>query len=159
MGYVYCYKYDFETAINYFKKIVHLEPNYAIGYLGLLDVYGLKGEYELAITQGEKSADLSKYAPSFVSILGLYCARGEEQKRAKELLSMLLERSETEPVSPFWIGVIYMGLNELDHMFEWFEKAYKQRDGNLLYLFAPPFDPVRENPRFIALRKKMGFKK
>ena len=72
---------------------------------------------------------------------------------------MLLERSKTEPISPFWIAVSYMGSNELDDMFEWLEKAYEQRDGNLLYLFAAPFDPVRGDPRFIALRKKMGFKK
>ena len=159
MGYVYCYKYDFDTAIQYFNKIVHIDPGYAAGHHGLMEGYGLKGEYELAITEGEKAVELGKYGPPFVAILGYICARGGNQKRAKELQSMLLERSKTEPISPFWIAVSYMGSNELDDMFEWLEKAYEQRDGNLLYLFAAPFDPVRGDPRFIALRKKMGFKK
>jgi tetratricopeptide (TPR) repeat protein len=159
MGYVYCYKYDFDTAEQYFNKILHIEPSYAMGYHGLMDIYGMKGEYELAITHGEKALELGGYAPPSVAILGSYCGRGGKQERARELLSMLLERSKTEPVSPFWIAVNYMGLNEEDHMFEWLEKAYEQRDGNLLYLFAPAFDPLREHPRFISLRKKMGFKK
>lgn len=159
MGYVYCYKYDFDTAIQYFNKILHIEPSYAMGYHGLMDIYGMKGEYELAITYGEKAVELGGYSPPTVAILGSYCGRGGKQKRASELLSMLLERSKTEHISPFWIGIIYLGFKDLDQMFEWFGKAYQQRDGNLLYLFAPPFDSIRNDPRFIELRKKMGFEK
>ncbi len=157
MGYIYCYQYDFDTAINYFKKIVNFEPNDAGGHHGLLDAYGMKEEYALAIIEGEKAVELGNYAPPFAAILGLYCARFGKHKRAKELLSLLLERSKTEHISPFWIGIIYLGFNDLDQMFEWFDKAYQQRDGNLLYLFAPPFDKMRSEPRFIDLRRKMGF--
>ena len=159
MGYIYCYKYDFETAIRYYKQIIHAEPGNAAGYHGLMDIYGMMGEYDLAIREGEKAVKLGNYAVPFVSILGLYSARGGKIQRANELLSILIKRMETEYVSPFWIAVIHLGLEELDKMFEWFEKAYNQRDGNLLYLFAPPFDPIREDDRFIKLRQKMGFKK
>ena len=159
MGYIYCYKYDFENAIRYFQQIVHAEPGNVGGYHGLMDTYGMMEEYDLAIREGEKAVKLGNYAAPFVSILGLYSAKGGETKRAQELLSILLKRMETEYVSPFWIAVIYMGLNEYDKMFEWFEKAFNQRDGNLLYLFAPPFDSVRKEPRFITLRKKMGLEK
>ena len=72
---------------------------------------------------------------------------------------MLLERNKKDYISPFWIAVIYMGMKEYDKMFAWFEKAFNDRDGNLLYLFAPPFDPIRKDKRFIKLRQKMGFKK
>lgn len=159
MGYIYCYKYDFENAIRYFQQIVHAEPGNVGGYHGLMDTYGMMEEYNLAIREGEKAVKLGNYAAPFVSILGLYSAKGGETKRAQELLSILLKRMETEYVSPLWIAVIYMGLNEYDKMFEWFEKAFNQRDGNLLYLFAPPFDSIRENKRFIKLRQKMGFEK
>jgi len=158
-GYIYCYKYDFKTAIRYFQQIVHAEPGNAAGYHGLMDIYGMKGEYDLAIREGEKAVEIGNYAVPFVSILGLYSARGGKIKRAQELLAVLLKRMETEYVSPFWIAVIYLGLNEYDKMFEWFDKAFEQRDGNLLYLFAPPIDPVRKDQRFIKLRQKMGFKK
>ena len=159
MAYVYYYKYDFDTAIQYCNQIIHIEPGLATGYHGLMDAYGQKGEYEQAIIVGEKAVELGHYGPPFVGVLGLYCARGGKQKRARELLSILMERSKTEPVSPFWIAVIYMGLCEEDHMYEWFEKGYEQRDGNLLYLFGPPFDSVRSDPRFIAFLNKMGFEK
>jgi serine/threonine-protein kinase len=159
IGYVYCYKYDFETAIRYFQQIIHAEPANAAGYHGLMDSYGMMGKYDSAIREGEKAVKLGNSAAPFVSILGAYSARGGKTKRAEELLAILLKRMETEYVSPFWIAVIYMGLNEYDKMFEWFEKAFIQRDGNLLYLFAPPLDLVREDQRFIKLRQKMGFKK
>jgi len=159
MAYIYYYRYDFDTAIQYCNQIVHIEPGLATGYHGLMDAHGQKGEYEQAIIEGEKAVELGRYGPAFVGVLGLYCARAGKQERARELLSILLEQSKTEPVSPFWIAVIYMGLGEEDHMYAWFEKGYEQRDGNLLYLFGPPLDSIREDPRFIALRRKMGFEK
>jgi len=158
-GYIFCYKYDFETAIRYFQQIIHAEPGNAAGYHGLMDIYGMMGEYDSAMREGEKAVKLGNYAVPFVSILGLYSARGGKTKRALELLSILIKRMETEYVSPFWIAVVYMGLNEYDTMFEWFEKAYNQREGNLLYLFVPPFDPIREDQRFIKLRQKMSLNK
>jgi hypothetical protein len=69
-----------------------------------------------------------------------------------------LRRYKTEPISPFWIGIIYMGLEKFDEMYTWYDKAFERRDSNLLYTFAPPFDPIREDSRFKVLRKKMGFK-
>lgn len=41
--------------------------------------------------------------------------------------------------------------------FEWFEKAYEERDSNLIYVTVPPpFDPLRSDPRYKQLLKKMG---
>jgi serine/threonine protein kinase/Tfp pilus assembly protein PilF len=158
IAYNHCYRYDFKTAIKWFKEIIQAEPDHPAGHHGLTDLFGLTGDYESAIRKGEMAVKLSNYGTAFVAVLGVYCARGGDSKRAKELLSILLERNKADYVSPFWIAVIYMGLEEFDMMYDWFDKALAQRDGNLLYLFAPPFDPIRDDRRFVELRQKMGFK-
>jgi tetratricopeptide (TPR) repeat protein len=158
-GYVYLYKYDFDTALTYYNKIIQIEPALAGGYHGLQDIYGIQGKYDLAIEAGEKAAKLGNKEPAFIADLALYCGRSGSTARANEILDSLLDRSRSEPISPFWIAVAYLGLGQLDKVFEWFDNAFEKHDSNLLYLFAPPFDPIRDDPRFIAFRKKMGFKK
>ena len=157
-GYVYVYKYDFVAALTYYNKIIQIEPALAAGYHGLQDIYGLQGKYDLAIKSGEKAVKLSNEEPPFIAVLGLYCGRSGNTRRANEILNSLLDRSLKEPISPFWIAVVYLGLGKIDKMFEWFDKALEKHDSNLLYLFAPPFDPIRDDSRFKALRNKMGFK-
>jgi len=157
-GYVYLYKYDFDTALTYYNRIIQIEPALAAGYHGLQDIYGIQGKYDLAIEAGEKAVKLGNNEPPIIADLGLYCGRSGNTARANEILNSLLDRSRKEPISPFWIAVAYLGLGQLDKMFEWFDKALEKHDSNLLYLFAPPFDPIRKDPRFIALRKKIGFK-
>jgi serine/threonine protein kinase/Tfp pilus assembly protein PilF len=157
-GYVYIYKYDFAAALTYYNKIIQIEPTLAAGYHGLQDIYGLQGKYDLAIEAGEKAVKLGNEEPPFVGALGLYCGRSGNTKRANEILDSLLDRSRRQSISPFWIAVVYLGLGQIDKVFKCFDKALKKHDSNLLYLFAPPFDPIRDDPRFIALRNKMGFK-
>ncbi|MBN1273025.1 MAG: protein kinase [Candidatus Aminicenantes bacterium] len=157
-GYLYVYKYDYETAIEYFKKIISIEPEIVSGHHGLVDVYGLQGKYELVFAEGEKVRKLGNEGPAFLAVLALYYGRSGNHKEAEAIHSILLKRYETEPISPFWIGVIFMGLDQLDRMYEWFDRALEKRDSNLLYTFAPPFDSIREDSRFKTLRKKMGLK-
>jgi serine/threonine-protein kinase len=158
-GYVYVYKYDFDTALACYDKIIQIEPELAAGYHGLQDIYGLQGKYDLAIEAGEKAVKLGNEAPPFIGSLGLYSGRSGNTKRANEILDSLLDRSRKQPISPFWLAVVYLGLGQMNKVFECFDKAFEKHDSNLLYLFAPPFDPIRDDPRFIALRKKMGFDK
>ena len=54
--------------------------------------------------------------------------------------------------------MIYVGMNKFDAALKWYNEALEQRDGNLLYTMAPPFDIIRADPRFIELRKNMGMR-
>jgi serine/threonine protein kinase/cytochrome c-type biogenesis protein CcmH/NrfG len=157
-GYLYAYKYDYDRSIEYFKKIISIEPEILLGHSGLADVYSFQGKYDLAFAEGEKARQLSGGGPSYLAILGLNYARGGKTKEAEDILTDLLRRYKTEPISPFWIGIIYMGLEKFDEMYTWYNRAFEERDSNLLYTFAPLFDPIREDSRFKVLRKKMGFK-
>ncbi len=47
--------------------------------------------------------------------------------------------------------------HDTDKAFEWLERAYRQRDGGLVELNVDRFkDPLRKDPRFDALRHKLG---
>ena len=55
------------------------------------------------------------------------------------------------------MAIIYTGLKENDQAFRWFEKAYEEREGNLVYLNVEPmFDAIRSDLRFHELVRRVG---
>ena len=62
---------------------------------------------------------------------------------------------------PSWgIATIYIGLDEKDEAFVWLEKAYEERVSQLVYIqIDPVFDPLRSDPRFQDLVRRMNFPK
>ena len=89
--------------------------------------------------------------------LGWAYAMSGDRERAKEILSDLKEKAKSEYVSPVEIGRVYLGLDEVDNAFTWFTRSVEDHDiGMGLFIRDPIFDPIRSDPRFIALMRKMG---
>ncbi len=157
LGFMDIFKGDYESAINKFEALYEFEPNYGLLYLSLATAYALKGDYDEAIAYGEKMLEVGPRAVAAVGNMGwLYASAGKKEK-AYELLAELEERSKKGYVSSFWIALIYITLGEIDKSFAWFEKAYEERDGNMIYFtVVPVFGPVKADPRYKKLLLKMG---
>ena len=67
------------------------------------------------------------------------------------------ERSQQTYVQPMWLAVIHVALGEKDQAFDWMQKAFEDRSAWLVYLKVDPlFDPVRSDPRFTDLLRRVG---
>jgi hypothetical protein len=52
----------------------------------------------------------------------------------------------------------YLGLGDHDEAFVWLERAYEERSNILVNLKVHPFfDPVRNDPRFASLLRRVNF--
>ena len=61
-------------------------------------------------------------------------------------------------MSPYHVAVAHAGLGQTDEAFEWLEKGYDRRDVWLLELAVESgFDPLRSDPRFDDLLRRIGF--
>lgn len=157
LGFMSYYMRDFDRCIAHFEKILDLEPNFPLGYLGLMEGLGQKGLLEEAIEAGEKAVELGGQGGTFIGPLGAYYAFAGKKEKALDHLAQLKERSKKGHVSSFWIGAIHFSLDQLDEAFEWFERAYRERDSNLLYItVVPALDALRSDPRYSCLLQKMG---
>ena len=157
LGYMYIYKRDFDRALDYFKILADSELNLPILHHCLMEAYAQKKMYDEAIAEGEKMLELGARAVASIGVMGFYYALAGKKDKAKSILEELRERSHKGYVSSMWVGTVYHGLGETDKAFAWFEKAYDDRDGNLIYItIAPPFDSIRPDPRFKQLLRKMG---
>ena len=81
----------------------------------------------------------------------------EGRTARRELLKELTYPTRREYVSPFYIALVYAGLNEHAESLLWLEKAIDDRSNPCIFLRVDPdFDNLRKDTRFEALLKRFG---
>ena len=92
--------------------------------------------------------------PVYLAALGHAYAVAGEPRRARRLLAALHARPYVSPVD---VATIHVGLGERDQALDWLERAFRERAYGLVFLPSDPrFDPVRSDPRFTALMRRVG---
>ena len=71
------------------------------------------------------------------------------------MLDRLAEISKQKYVPTGSMAGIYVGLGQNDKAFEWLEKGFRERASPNLKV-EPVFDPLRSNPRFQDLLRRMN---
>jgi serine/threonine-protein kinase len=95
--------------------------------------------------------------PVYLAALGHAYAIAGKPDKARRLLAALEARPYISPVD---VATIHVGLGERDQAFEWLERALKERAYGLVFLPTDPrFDPVRGDPRFAAVMRRVGLPK
>jgi TolB-like protein/DNA-binding winged helix-turn-helix (wHTH) protein/tetratricopeptide (TPR) repeat protein len=159
LGWHYLYAREYDRAVEQLLKTIELDPNFVTSYLYLGFVYEQKGMNEAAIAEFSKAVARSGDGrrPVMEAALGhAYAAAGRrvEAQRAIEGLKMAAERRY---ISPYSIAVIYLGLGDKEQAFAWLNRAYQERDNWLIYLNVEPrLDPLRSDPRFNDLLRRVG---
>ena len=68
-----------------------------------------------------------------------------------------LELTKRRYISPFNTALIYTGWGDKERAIERLEKAFEDRSGLSIWLKVDPrFDPLRADPRFTNLLRRMG---
>ncbi len=152
---------QFHKAEKHLKTAIELNPDFPSSSSHLGRLFILQKRYEEGIELIENAMSLVAngqgiYRGNGLS-LGWACAMSGDREKAKEILSDLEEKAKSEYVSPMEIGLIYLGLDEVDNAFTWFTRAVVGTDyGILLLKLDPIFDPLRSDPRYAELLRKMG---
>ena len=56
----------------------------------------------------------------------------------------------------YGIALRYIDAGEDESAIDWLEKAFEEHDASMQYLGLPLYDPLRSNPRFQELPRKMN---
>ena len=76
------------------------------------------------------------------------------------MIEELSKESTRRFVSPLWPAIIYLGFGDRERSLEGLERAYEAHDPWLLSLKVDRiYDPLRSDPRFIKLLRKVGLDK
>ncbi len=153
---VYYYPRQYDRAIEQYRKAIELDPNFAESYIWLGKAYERKSRYAEAIAAFQKAVAL-RAASVDKGALGHALAVAGRRDEAQQVLNELKALSKKQYVSSYDIAFIYMGLGDHDLAFEWLQKACEERHPLLIFLrVEPQFDPIRSDPRFADLLRRVG---
>ena len=149
---------QFDAAKEQARKILELEPTYAPAYWALAYAHEGLGEYEDVCAVCRAGGVNTDAGALMLSTYVLACTKLGHNREAQDVLERLLRKRRDGYFSAFQIGLCYFGLGDVDRAIDWMKRAHDERDGMCTSLNVhPPFDPLRSDPRFQALLKKMNF--
>ena len=153
------YARQYDRAISQYWRTINLNPAMVIAYANVGRAYVQKHMYSEAIAELEKGRKLDAGWPLLESEIGYALAASGKITAARKVLAQLKTQAPHRYVDPFLIAPIHIQLRELDEAFKWLEQAYKERSTGMPWLKADPkFDPVRSDPRYRDLLRRVGFK-
>jgi tetratricopeptide (TPR) repeat protein len=157
LGRIYHFARQYDRAIDQFRKTIDMDPNFAAAHSDLAESYGMKGMHTEAIAEYEKALTISRRNVFYLAELGWAHAQAGNIAQARLSLNQLEEISYEGYVAPFAFAFIHIGLGDKDQAFAWLEKEFEQRGNPMVFLKAEPlFDPLRSDPRFHALLRRVG---
>jgi TolB-like protein/Tfp pilus assembly protein PilF len=149
----------YEAAKELARRAANLDPTFFFPSFmdGWIDIQA--GKVADAIPHFQKAKALE--SPPFVAAwLGYAYGVTGDRKRAMAAIEELKTTSLKGYVPPFNLAIVYLGLGDRARAFEYLERAYEADSQWMIYLRGDRiFDPLRSEPRFVALLKKLGFAK
>jgi tetratricopeptide (TPR) repeat protein len=139
-----------ESATDY-EKALELNPDVFPGNISLSRTYIVQGRAQDALSEIE----LVRYDPERESLHAIaYHALGRK-KEADAALSELIAKYRAS--TAYQIAQVYAFRNQSDKAFEWLDRAYVQRDDDLIVTKVDPFlKNLHNDPRYVAFLKKLN---
>jgi len=148
----------YDEAVDAGKKAIELDASSSVAHQRLGSAYEQKGRFPEAVAEFKKAVDGSHRVQLAVSSLAHVFALAGERTEAERLLAELQARSKSEYVSSYLIAQIYIALGEKELAFKSLERAYAERSIDLVLAKVDPrLDPLRDDPRYLELLKRIGF--
>ena len=151
---------QYDRAIEEYQKTLEMDSSFVDAWIFLGWAYIVKGMPREAVTQVQKARALlgENVVPGVVASLAVAYAAAGERGKAQEALTELKQLSQRRYVPPFEFATAYLGLGDKERALAYLEKAYEERSGLLTYLKVDPsYDPLRSDPRFQSLLRRMNF--
>lgn len=148
---------QYERLREHGEKLIEFAPDFFGGYWQIgVECWGT-GKYEEAISALQTSVACGAN-PMVSAYLGYLYGLTGKRDEAQQILHQLQELSAQRHALPFELGMVNVGLGELDRAFALFEQAYEQRAGILIYLkyISAMMPGFRDDPRLTDLLRRIG---
>ncbi|MGB8496237.1 MAG: winged helix-turn-helix domain-containing protein [Candidatus Acidiferrum sp.] len=166
LGRTYIWARQFDKAQAQFRKCAEMFPGFAIDHERLAQLLAFLGKFEDAIAEdtrarllsGEEEHSALQKEAAFRHALATSGSQGY-WKQLLEFTQLPVNPPEAYN-SPFGTAILYAQLGEKSKALDSLEQAFDQRSLSMTELaIEPSFDPLRKDPRFQALLRRVGLEK
>ncbi len=148
--------HHFDEAIREESSALVIQPDNVGTLTGLGFALIAKSQPADAIPVLEKAVALSG-SPAATGILVRAYSHSGRRSDALRLLEELKRRKKAGYIPAGAFVNAYLGLGDNEQAFYWLEQAYKEQSNILQFLKTHPyFDPIRSDPRFTNLVRRVG---
>lgn len=147
----------YDDAIREYRSVLAVHPDDTTVHWGLGLALISKNQTDEAIAELEKTVAMMNRGPGSLAMLATAYARAGNRAEALRLIEELKQRHQKGYIPAGAFISPYLALGDYDAAFYWCEEAYKEQSAILQWIkVAPFFDPVRGDPRFTDLVRRVG---
>jgi TolB-like protein/class 3 adenylate cyclase/tetratricopeptide (TPR) repeat protein len=151
-GWVLFLNREYDRAIETLLEMLELDPRFALAHHFLARTYIAKGMHAEAIGVAERLVRTDPNARSRATLAHAYAGGGRRENALR-----IVEEVRRSAFYPLDVAYVYAALGETDTAFAWMEEAYERRQIGVEWIHREPaFDPIRSDPRFDDLRRRIG---
>jgi len=154
---------DYNRGIEQFKRALEVDPDNFSAHSGIASVREHQGNYENALDEWEKAFALFLGSPKDraqlqADVAGVRKAlRLSGKKGYYQAILKIFLRGPEKDQDPYKLAIAYSSLGEKDRAFEQLERIYQAHDYSVVQAKVDPYlDPLRSDPRFAELLRRMG---
>ena len=156
-GAILYFSRQYDRAIEQFRAVLAVEPNFGRAQL-IVAAYAQNGQFDAArahLQNWQKTED-GPWIWAWMAYLDGRAGRIADARRALQEMEKANRRAQLDPA---WLSATaYAGMGQKDVVLAWLQRAYTDHSNAVLTLKVDPiFDPVREDPQFHALLRRVGF--
>lgn len=148
--------HQYDQAERTCDASIEMDPNIPWSHICLGSVYLQTGRRQQAIAELRHAVVLSKRGVSELMYLGHALGVSGYRAEAQKVLDEMKDLSARKYVPPEYIALVYEGIGDRDRAFQWFEKSYRDRVMFSWVYSDLRLDPIRSDPRFKDLMRRMG---
>ena len=148
----------YQEAVDQAKVALDLDSTYARARFWIGMAEEQLGRSDEAIRELKATIEKGGATSAYVAALGHVYATSGRRREALQILEDLETRSKSGYVSSLDIATVRLGLGDTAAALAMLERAVRAHDGGLVFLAVDPrYDPVRRDPRFQCLLRRIGF--
>lgn len=154
-GAILYFSRQYDRAIQQLRTVLDMEPDFPRAHI-VEFVYVQKALFAYAL------ADVNKWQrvegdPWNWAILAYIYGRSGQPVQARQALQKLEDLNRHRRIDPTALAVAHTGMGNKDEALAWLQKAYLEHSGPLTALKVDPiYDPLRSDPRFQDLLRRVG---
>jgi DNA-binding winged helix-turn-helix (wHTH) protein/TolB-like protein/Flp pilus assembly protein TadD len=147
----------YDEAIDECRKTIELHPDFGVAHWYLGRAYLQTGRLPEALAELQKAVTLSGGSPLMKATLGVGHARAGDRAAATQTLRELEALRAEGYASAVDIAELHVAIGHAEGALRWLDQAAEERAFHLIYLKVwPELDPLRPDPRFQALVRRLG---
>jgi TolB-like protein/DNA-binding winged helix-turn-helix (wHTH) protein/Flp pilus assembly protein TadD len=149
---------EYEVGIQECKEDLELDPQFWPAHVWLAYMYIYTRRYAEAVSEIKKALETSGNESSILPVLAMAEGFAGNTQEAKKLLGEIRAGAKQAYIAPYDLADVYISLGDKEEALAMLAKSMDEHDAELVFLAtAPEFDCLRDDSRFQAIIKRIGF--